>query len=146
MLRKLFGAAFALAFSTAGALAIPVFDGTMAFVAGSNNCGSAGQTFPAIYRPQQGTGTKSGLIFFLYRSGAGFTRATNGQFNGAGAFAGVLVTANATVAQRTGTFNITQVPANVTAATQEVTLDGTFTPSDGCRFIFKATFLRRPGT
>lgn len=127
-----------------------VFDGTFAFTSATNNCGANGLSYTAIYRPQvTASEQKSGLVVGLYRQGVGFSRTTNGQFSGAGTFAGVVLTPLATVVQLGGTFSITQVPATITAATQAVTLTGTFTPTTPpniCRYAFKATFLRRPGT
>jgi hypothetical protein len=41
------------------------------------------------------------------------------------------------------------VPARlptVTAATQAINLFGSFTPTCGCRYVFKAPLTRRPGT
>jgi hypothetical protein len=153
MLRKFFGAALVLALSSASSMAVtyPTFDGIFTFVAppaGTQNCSGAGNAYPAVYRPQVNSAhPKTGLVVIEFRSGVGFTLPVDGQFNGANQdFIGVQLTNSATVQNKAGKFTITQVPATVLQTTQTVTLNGSFVPAVGCRYVFKATFLRRPGT
>lgn len=147
MLRKLLGALLGLCLSGTAALAVPIFDGTIVFTAAAGNCASTGQSFSAIYRPQiAASDQNSGLIIGLYRSGVGFARTNDGQFSGAGSFAGVILTAVATTINRVGSFNVTQSPATVALGTQFVTLTANFTPTVGCKYVFKGSFVRRPGT
>lgn len=147
MFRLVLGGAFAVLLSCAPSLAEPIFDGTVTFADATNNCGPTGAAYPAIYRPQISSAEpKTGLVIFQYRSGAGFQRATNGQFNGSGVFAGIRLTSSAKTGEISGSFALAQAPATVTTATQSIILSGSFTPTTGCRFVFKSVFLRRPGT
>jgi len=148
MLRKTLGAFLALGVSCAAsvATAVPIFDGTVTYIAG-NTCGVAGASYSAIYRPQIGAAAdESTLILFLYRSGVGFSRPTDGQFDGAGSFAMFFVTPSATLVNRVGSFQATQIPASIVAGTQTINITATFDPTAGCTFKFKGVFVRRAGT
>jgi hypothetical protein len=147
MLRKILGAVLAIGLSSTAAMAVPIFDGTVTYTGtGANNCYVAGASYSAIYRPQIGAASKSGLVISTYRSGWGFTLPTSGQFNGTGSFVLVYVTQLATLVNRVGTFHLVQTPAAVTNATSSIQLSGDFTPTTGCKHVFKAVFIKRPGT
>lgn len=147
MFRTALGSIVALGLSMTAALAEPIFDGTVTFSSATNNCGVAGASYQAIYRPQIGsTARNSGLVIFQYRSGVGLERVTDGQFNGSGTFAGVRLNSSAFATEIAGTFTATQTPALVGTGTQTIVLSGAFTPTTGCRFVFKSVFLRRAGT
>jgi hypothetical protein len=147
MIRKLLGAVLAIGMTTA-AHAVPIYDGILTFTnPAANNCGVPGTAFQAIYRPQiNPADPNSGLIIFQYRGGVGFQRATDGQFSGAGAFAGVRLLPTAAVIETQGTFTLTQAPATAIASTPRITLTGRFTPTVGCVYVFTASFIKRPGT
>jgi hypothetical protein len=146
MLGKILGALLILGLSTTASMAVPIFDGTVTYTSGAT-CDAVGTSWPAIYRPQIGTtAAESGLIINSYRSGFGFVRGNDGQFNGTGPFALVYVTPFATLVNRVGTFHLTQNPATVGNSTQQITLSGDFTSTSGCKHVFKSIFLRRPGT
>src|SRR5215208_4356873 len=118
MLRTLLVGLLAL-WGISAAQAFAIFDGTFAFTAAANNCGNAGQSFTAIYRPQLAVSEpESAIVVGLYRSGIGFSRTTNGQFDGSGNFAGILLSSNALVADRIGAYDIVQTPVSIKASTQ----------------------------
>ena len=149
MVRKLLGALVAMGVSCAASagMAFPIFDGTVTYQTATNACSPAGNSFNAIYRPQIGTtAPKTGLVISQYRSGFGVQLTGNGQLSGAGTAGAFTITQTAALVQNVASFSFTQSPAAVVATTQQITLSGKIVLNGSCQHVFKAVFLRRPGT
>ncbi len=156
MIRRIFAAAalFAVA-HTGGAMAQTVWQGEVFLTSVTSPCtpnavGSVGDFYRVIYRPKlTGASTADALAFVGSRSDYLVTSATgSATLQGSGTYKGTYISSHASTGSTTGAFQLTILPAPVTASALNLTITGTITnffAVTGCDIGIRAALTQRVG-